>query len=312
MKPCASCGGLGAGECICNGGDLPPPVLVSPSWQIYGLNTTDAVAHYDSLDGCTLVEPSNRVCIYAPRFGAVRVVSRIAAGEQVLAAQRAVQPLKPVRHDDVQIANANTQNQQPRGDRLGLLPEEFLARQHEGLTMTQVPLRALQDALLPYENLSIIRIGVMDNSEKARLKQSVDAAIVWSNVQAPQVLLNNLPAQAVIGEERAQLVYEVHSDVHCPKLRIVKVASTPMANPGDTVDFTLRFDNIGDQPLGNIVIVDSLATRLEYVPDSSQASVEAQFSSSPNEDGSLVLRWEITKALMPGEGGIVKFQTRVR
>ena len=57
-----------------------------------------------------------------------------------------------------------------------------------------------------------------------------------------------------------------------PKLRIIKVASTQTAIPGETVDFTLRVDNIGTQVVGNAVILDSLTTRLEYVPDSAQSS----------------------------------------
>ena len=50
--------------------------------------------------------------------------------------------------------------------------------------------------------------------------------------------------------------------------------------------FTLRFDNCGDQPIGNVVIVDSLSTRLEYVPDSAECSLDAKFSTQPNEGGS--------------------------
>ena len=64
---------------------------------------------------------------------------------------------------------------------------------------------------------------------------------------------------------------------------MVKVASTPFAKPGEEVDFTIRFDNIGNQPIGNVTILDSLSTRLEYVPQSAQCSVEAKFSTQPNE-----------------------------
>ena len=46
-----------------------------------------------------------------------------------------------------------------------------------------------------------------------------------------------------------------------------------------TVDFTIRFDNVGNQPIGNVAILDSLNTRLEFVPDSAQCSVDAKFST---------------------------------
>jgi hypothetical protein len=51
---------------------------------------------------------------------------------------------------------------------------------------------------------------------------------------------------------------------------------------------------------------------LEYVADSAQSSVKAEFAAQPNEGESLVLRWEITEPIEPGEGGIVRFRCRVR
>ena len=84
------------------------------------------------------------------------------------------------------------------------------------------------------------------------------------------------------------------------------------AQPGDNVDFTIRFDNIGNQAIGNVTIIDSLTTRLEYVPGSAQSSRQAEFSTEPNEGDSLVLRWEFVDALGAGEGGMVRFHCKVR
>jgi uncharacterized repeat protein (TIGR01451 family) len=92
----------------------------------------------------------------------------------------------------------------------------------------------------------------------------------------------------------------------------VKLASTNHALPGEEVEFTLRFDSVGDQLIGNVTIVDNLATRLEYVPNSAKSSVAANFSAVPNAAGSTVLRWEITDPLEPGDGGILQFTARVR
>ena len=61
-------------EYICDGGERDRPVKIDTDWTVKGLHLEDTVAHYDTLDGQTLVAPSNRVCVYAPRFGSVRLV----------------------------------------------------------------------------------------------------------------------------------------------------------------------------------------------------------------------------------------------
>ena len=91
-----------------------------------------------------------------------------------------------------------------------------------------------------------------------------------------------------------------------------KSASTDSALPGEEVEFTLRFDNVGDRVIGNVTIVDNLTTRLEYVADSQKSSVKADFSTQPNEGDSVVLRWEIAEPVQPGEGGVLQFRARVR
>ena len=53
-----------------------------------------------------------------------------------------------------------------------------------------------------------------------------------------------------------------------------------MARPGEFVDFTIRFDNIGDQKIGNVTLVDNLTTRLEYVEGTAESSLAADFSTT--------------------------------
>ena len=93
---------------------------------------------------------------------------------------------------------------------------------------------------------------------------------------------------------------------------MIKLASTTMARPGEFVDFTIRFDNIGDQKIGNVTLVDNLTTRLEYVEGSAEASLAADFSATPNEGDSLLLRWEFADPFPAGDGGVVRFRCRVR
>jgi uncharacterized repeat protein (TIGR01451 family) len=124
-------------------------------------------------------------------------------------------------------------------------------------------------------------------------------------------VLNNKQAVAAVGVKQPGIVYE-NGEPSSPRLRLIKCASTNHAEPGEEVEFTLRFDNIGDQTIGNVTIVDNLATRLEYVEQSAKSSVATGFSAVPNGEGSTVLRWEIKDPVKAGEGGILQFTCRVR
>jgi uncharacterized repeat protein (TIGR01451 family) len=125
------------------------------------------------------------------------------------------------------------------------------------------------------------------------------------------VLLENRRAEEIVGDQRAQATFRFDEPCN-PELRVIKVASTQVARPGDFVEFTIRFDNTGDQTLENIALLDNLTTRLEYVPESAQSSVEAEFSTVVNEGDSLVLRWDFKDPIKPGDGGLVRFKCRVR
>jgi uncharacterized repeat protein (TIGR01451 family) len=95
-------------------------------------------------------------------------------------------------------------------------------------------------------------------------------------------------------------------------LKLEKWCDKTDAEIGDVVSFTLKYSNLGGRSLTDIIVSDSLTTRLEYVPGSAQSSRNAVFTSQPNEAGSLILRWQINGALLPGQSGVVRFQARVR
>lgn len=299
-------------EYLRNGCDKLEPVEVSPDWEVQGLNVKDTVAHYDSIDGQTLVCQSNCVHLYAPRFGAVRTVLRATEGEALEKSGGVHQPTRTVWYGDVKQPLARAQPQQPIGQIAHVPPLAVNRRQGDEIMSIALGPRGFQDRFSTYENLKYIKAGLHDNSEKARLAEAACAALVWSRDQAVQVMLDRVQAHVETKDVQPLAVYTVKDERCCPRLCVLKVASTDTAKPGETVDFTIRFDNVGDQPIGNIVLVDNLTTRLEYVPDSAQSSVEAHFSSQANEVQSLVLRWEIDKPLAPGDGGLVRFRCKVR
>jgi uncharacterized repeat protein (TIGR01451 family) len=307
-------GGRGIGpadEYLCDGGDYGLPAAVRRDWQVDGLEQEDTVAHYDTVDGRTIITPSNRVCIYAPRFGVVRRVIDLHEYARIDIVGGIEQQMALSRIDESERAIASLNQREPAINRAERPPSLLDERQKLGELAQEIELRELRGSLAPYANLTIIRAGTISNDEKALVAKAEQAAITWSGDQAAQITLDSQQAQTALSIKQPGVVY--HQDKpNNPRLRLVKLASTGAALPGEVVEFTLRFDNIGDRVIGNVTIIDNLTTRLQYVPDSVKASVDANFTALPNENGSSVIRWEIIDPVEARTGGILQFKCRVR
>ena len=279
---------------------------------ILGLDAEDTVAHYDTADGQTRVEASNPVCLYAPRFAAVRQISGLLAHETHGRLADMATPVVPKSRE--QLGVPTTMLQPVEAERyVGIDgPHSFRERRRGEFVSGTQALARLANRFSPHEDFRLIRTGIFDNSEKARLAERTAAALAWSENQAVQIVIDQTTALPVTNNSASQSVYNYELPPGKPRLRIVKVASKKSAQPGEDVEFTLRFDNVGDQTVNNVTIVDNLTTRLEYLPDSAQCSLEAKFFVQENESESLVLRWEIRSPLKVGEGGIIRFTCRVR
>jgi uncharacterized repeat protein (TIGR01451 family) len=298
-------------EYLFDGGDSDGGVKVRPNGVLEGLDSEDTIAHYDTLDGRTVVKPSCRVCIYAPRFAAVRQVTLAYGDNQLVRAGGVDMPVGPVPQLDIQPVASSMQPITPVGEIGARGPITFLDRTPPIGLISHTVVRAMIDRLKPYENYSVIRTGEIIEAEMPYVAESVQAAIVWTTAQGVDVMIGGKKALVLDGDKRAQATYGIEPPKH-PCLRICKVASAHSAKPGETVEFTLRFDNVGDQPVGNVSIVDNLTTRLELVEGSGQCSKDAKFYTEPNQGGSLILHWDITNPLNPGEGGIARFKCIVR
>lgn len=298
-------------EYLCDGGDRPYPVGVLQDESLIGLDQEDTVGHYTTRDGRVIVAPSTRVCIYAPRFGAVRRVVHPMGAEQRLFVDAVGDLFGPAEADRSQPASTSLQNVAVRG-RVGQLPPSlYRGRQQAGATERLRRAAETRGLVAPYINLQLMHAGVYVMDEGPTIAKHTLAAVTWTGDQELKVAISSQAAIAVFSSKQPGLLYQT-DEPNSPRLRIVKCASTDAAHPGDEVEFTLRFDNIGDAPMNDVVIVDNLTTRLAYVEGSADASVDADFSTARNEAGSLVLRWEIDGEIKPGEGGLLTFKTRVR
>jgi uncharacterized repeat protein (TIGR01451 family) len=298
-------------EYLEDGGDREVPVNLGSAGDVHGLELEDTVAIYDTIDGQTKIKPSNRVCLYAPRFAAVRQVTSVIENLQNDQLTAVSMPLAPHLNQEDRLATTAVQPVQPEGGIATRHPS--IERVGEGArpAVSLQPILGIEGGFATYENLLIMRRGVFEESEKARLLESIDAAITWTHDKAVQVVLDGRAAVDFTGNQKAQATFRVDVPNH-PCLRVIKIASTKVAKPGDVVDFTIRFDNTGDQTIQHVELIDNLTTRLEYVPQTAQSSRRAEFTSEANTGDSLVLRWDFVDPLPPGEGGLVRFHCRVR
>ena len=298
-------------EYICDGGDQNDDVHVKENFSVVGLDQEDTVAHYDTKDGRTEIARSNKVCIYAPRFAAVRHVT-VPITTEVHERMAGVEKSDAlILHGKTFVPTTAIQPEAARAEQAIDLANIFRERKAGNeLARTNSPYLA-RGEFLPFEDFGLIRRGVYEQGDKPRLAISALAAEVWLDVKAVQVVIDGKMAVEVAGMSGSQetRMYELEGK---PRLRICKVASKSDAKVGETVDFTLRFDNVGEQPIGNVTIIDSLTTRLEYVEGSQSSSRKANFGTQENEGESLVLRWELIEPLKVNEGGIVRFQCKVR
>lgn len=298
-------------EYLCDGGDFGMPAGVRGDWSTEGIEQEDAISHYDTLDGRTVVQPSNRVCIYAPRFGAVRRVDNLIVNHHRVGPGGIIDEMGLVTAKEAREAATGIQRHAPSAS-LGDQPANlFRSREQVGNIDSRIVAMDVVHVLAPALNLHVMRLGIIDNAEKPWLAKSILSAHTWTSDVSAQVVIDTKAAQVMRSTTQPGQVY-VLDEPDSPRIRLIKIASKGSAVLGEEVEFALRFDNIGDQPIGNVTIIDNLSTRLELVEGSEKSTVDANFSTEPNEGGSLMLRWEIVDPVKPGEGGVVSFKTRVR
>ena len=300
-----------ADEYLRDGGNAGPPIRVGRNGELLGLEMEDTVARYNTLDGRTLVEPSNKVDIYSPRFGAVRQVVDVEVDQQRNRATGVIEPLKPLGPRTSEPAVLNTQNLQAVRDIDANPPVQLRSRQSQATLFAELQPRGFDNLYRAYENVAVIRTGIYVGHDEPILAKGVQAAISWNHKQAVQIYLDSHAAGQTVVNQKLQETFGFGSSPN-PRLRIIKVASTPVAEPGDEVSFTIRFDNVGNQTIGSVQIVDSLTTRLEYMPNSAQCSLKAKFSTQPNEGESLIVRCLLSDPLPAGKGGVFRFRCIVR
>jgi uncharacterized repeat protein (TIGR01451 family) len=156
---------------------------------------------------------------------------------------------------------------------------------------TAMHLAAASSKLSPSGMRSREKLHTFENLQGVRILAMSEGVKIVGNVKGPD---------------------EITAYPFCEPLSLYKWAEPKEAQVGDTITYYLRYHNHTKQAMDNVVISDSLSGRLDYIPGSARSDREAALTVTPNEAGSVILRWEISGKIAPGDKGIVAFQVKVR
>jgi uncharacterized repeat protein (TIGR01451 family) len=298
-------------EVLCDGGDDGLPAVVVRDGTVVGLEIEDTVAHYRTPDGQTIIQPTNEVCLYAPRFGSVRLISGASVNIARRGAEGFATDLSPVGAEGNREASTALQKQQPLAGISDRPPSLLRTRQlGSGLENDQRISRA-SSSEAARTALHALRFVLIDNRVQPLEVGGMVNAIHWTHDLGVQVAIGTKKAQVVAGDRQAALLYRFEESPE-PALRICKLADRSAAKSGDVVRFALQYENVGNRPLTALTIVDNLTTRLAYIEGSQVSDRPAEFSAEANDGGSLILRWALSQPLEPGQRGLIQFDCRVR
>lgn len=313
-QPCAAAPCLqedGSDEYVCDGGDGGLPVHYE-SGRMAGLEVEDTVAEFVDSTGERKVLASNRVCVYSPRFGVARAVTEALEGLQV---DRATGT-----HDGVTVAGYI--NRLPIDEAIETKgPGKIQTRDRlSGLSGGQVDGVVAQDAIPAlhsklvnaFQDYGFLQKDQIDAAHREGVMALVVAANEWSDGPAPRIIAQDLAGQQVESSALAAEYVGIEDRRGPGELRLVKIADKQSAKLGETVKFTIRFDNLGGRELLAVKIIDHLSPRLELIEDSIACDVPAAHEVVDGEGTGRILQVHLDESLQGGTGGVLTFECRVR
>ncbi|MEM6690264.1 MAG: DUF11 domain-containing protein [Planctomycetota bacterium] len=298
-------------EFICDGGDQPPLARVLRDDSIAGVQLEDTVVAYSIGDNRAEVQPSNRVCLYAPRFQSVRQVTGAAVNQRDVGPSGFAKPTGPGRFEVLDGGVLLDRSQGLAHAEVTRGPDAFRRRERGviGENVLQLEQASLVQAALA--NIRLDATYLFQEEERAMLQELAQAAIAWTLDESVEVEINGVKPPTLTRDQSVEEV-KIYEFPDAGRLRILKMADRFDAAPGEVINFALQVQNVGDSPVNDIVITDNLTTRLAYIDGSQTASVGAEFSTRENEGLSLQLTWRLTDDLAVGETAVLRFRCRLR
>ena len=305
---------------ICNGGDGREPAYPVGQTGIEGLSAGDTVARYRRDNGAnpndniaarsSHIARTNCQCIYAPRFGSVRNVTRLheesvpqgpagVSGDKSLASQTTLQPL---------------------GNAAQLTSLQITRKSNSGLAVEERsgPL-GVDTATLLNQSLGHAKAGerVLDTHVKSADKEEriaesigIEIPIAWTRLTAANAVFNDQKAD-VVSSGQGTATLRVESPGRA-ELTLCKRSGSDSARIGEEIDFTIAFVNSGDVPLTDIVIIDILPQRLKLIESSPAANLPSKIKIVSQTDGTTSVSWQLQSPLEAGKSGFVRMRTIVQ
>lgn len=298
-------------EYVFDGGDRALPIHYDEHGML-GLESEDTVVEFADDEGRAHVKPTNRVAVYAPRFAAISSVRGTSEEVSIGKLAGAYQAVRDISMDSRQQLVGHQQNVALSRIHTRTRGSEVDGQAQPNGVDQMVMVSGHAQALNVFEDLTFLRSGQFDKTEEARLSQAIQAAGIWSREQSPSIAATESEANEIYDWFNASEFVGLEDLRKKGELRIVKLADHQVARSGDVITFTIRYDNTGDRELRDIVITDNLSPRLEYVPDSATSDRAGQLVENISNDGTLILRWELSEPLPGHTGGTVTFQAKVR
>jgi len=298
-------------EFLCDGGDQNANATLRRDDSIGGLDPEDPIVHYTTEAGDIEIKASNRVCVYAPRFGSVRRVTGAIAGGRAITASQVDRPqgTNAIEHELPGLVVADTMElgHADVARRVDAIRERNRGVPVEGVLQPE----QADEVLAALAGISSLNLNEIQDDQKLLLEKLSMAAVAWTLDEAVEVTIEDLKPPTLTRDMNVDglTIYEFPD---AGRLRICKLADRQDAGPGEVVNFSIQVVNVGDSPVNHVTITDNLTTRLEYVADSQTCSAGALFEATENASESLQLTWTLTDDLKVGETATIRFRCRVR
>ncbi len=298
-------------EYLCDGGDHGTPAGFSGEGGLAGINPKDAVISFD--DGRrTRALPTNVVCVYAPRFSEVR--TSVGPNETLTIAHavgtRTIE--KEASESGRQGPSRLTQNQGAEAalhrERASALGSRVRAGVHSELQAAvgfdnAASLAAKANAQRVEQSKIREKAARMSDRTRSIGIKTAETAVITGLIEgAGQTVMAWVPRETV----------GVETPPNRPGLAVIKRVSATEALPGDTLTYVIQYRNMGNTPIHDVKVVDSLLPRLGYIKGTALGPKGTTFSAVENDAGSTELIWILPTTLPPGVEGHVSFQAIVR